>query len=131
MLATNLLSLRQQAQFRPLFVVLLLRWAGVSSSTKRVAADGASPLDDSGVLLHVFNILGPGHHLFISAVSKAWRESYKKVASVQVVECAFSWEYYEKTTLHTITSKMTCCSAVFASASRVRLAHELGLRLAT
>jgi hypothetical protein len=34
-------------------------------------ACAASPLENAGILLHVLNILGPGHHLFVSAMSKA------------------------------------------------------------
>jgi hypothetical protein len=83
-----------------------------------------TPLDDTGILLHVLNILGPGHHLFISAVSKAWREGYKRVASVQVAE--IPWNYYKHAVMHMVTPQTTLCSAVFASASRVTLAHEHG-----
>jgi hypothetical protein len=54
------------------------------SLSKRAVSSATSPLEDASILLHVLNILGPGHHLFISAVSKAWRETYKRVASVQV-----------------------------------------------
>jgi hypothetical protein len=95
------------------------------SSVKRAFVRAASPLEHSGILLHVLTTLGPGHHLFISAVSKAWRESYKRVASVQMAAVT---EYdYQEAVSKTITSHSTLCSAVFASVSRVRLAHECGL----
>jgi Ankyrin repeats (3 copies) len=95
------------------------------SSNKRAVASATSPVDDSGILLQVLTFLGPGHHLFISAVSKAWRESYKRVASVQMAAVT---EYdYQEAVSKTITSHSTLCSAVFASVSRVRLAHECGL----
>eukprot|EP00953_Heterococcus_sp_UTEX-ZZ885_P009893 5794-Heterococcus_DN1.PRE.1 len=85
-----------------------------SSTAKRTVMSASSPLDDAGILLHILNILGPGHHLFISAVSKAWREGYEKVASVRM------------SGLHAIASQTTLWSAAFASASRVILAHECG-----
>jgi hypothetical protein len=54
------------------------------AAIKRATAMLNSPLDDPGILLQILNILGPGHHLLISAVSKAWRESYKMVDSVHI-----------------------------------------------
>jgi hypothetical protein len=98
----------------------------VGSRTRVLSGAGAAlPLDASDILLRALNILGPGQHLFISAVSKAWRESYKGVASVQMAgvlqDCG------EEAELHTITPEMTLHSAVFASAGRVHLAYESGL----
>jgi hypothetical protein len=85
----------------------------------------ASPLDDAGILLHVLNSLGPGHHLFISAVSKAWRDSYERVASVQMA--GIPREHSVQASLHTIASHTTLCSAAFASPTRIKLAHEYDL----
>jgi hypothetical protein len=82
-----------------------------------------SLLDDAGILLHMLNILGPGQHLFISAVSKAWRESYQRVASVQIAVPPPS--LYSNTI--TVTADTTLFSTVCASVSRVKLAHECGL----
>jgi hypothetical protein len=87
--------------------------------------DVASPLENAGILLHVLDILGPGHHLFISAVSKAWRESYKRVAAVQML--GLIYDYNRKAAPLAINSQTTLFSAVFASTSRVNLAHECGL----
>jgi hypothetical protein len=95
------------------------------SSAKRVVPGPASPLDNAGILLHVLDILGPGHHLFVSAVSKAWQDCYKRVASIQLAE--LTWNYYEEAVVYTITHQTTLCSAVFASASQVCLARECGL----
>eukprot|EP00953_Heterococcus_sp_UTEX-ZZ885_P023241 12785-Heterococcus_DN1.PRE.1 len=97
----------------------------MSSSNGINATDVTSPLENTGILLHILSILGPGHHLYISAVNKAWRESYKRLASVQVADV--TWKYYDDAGVHTVTPQMTLCSAVFASDSRVRLAHECGL----
>jgi hypothetical protein len=81
--------------------------------------------ENAGILLHVLSTLGPGHHLFISAVSKAWSESYERIASVQIAGPGY--HYDDVVVLHSITTQTTLCSAVFASASRVTLAHECGL----
>jgi hypothetical protein len=58
---------------------------GSMSYSKRVAASHTSPLKDAGILLHVLEILGPGKHLLISAVSKAWKEQYRRVCDVQKI----------------------------------------------
>eukprot|EP00953_Heterococcus_sp_UTEX-ZZ885_P031708 16610-Heterococcus_DN1.PRE.12 len=85
----------------------------------------ASPLEDAGMLVHVLNILGPGQHLFISAVSRVWRESYKRVASTQVLKLLYL--HSEAADLCTITPCTTRFSAAFASAATLRLVHEHGL----
>jgi hypothetical protein len=96
---------KSQAQFRPFVLVVVFVCAaissamGVVSSTKRVATCDASPLDNAGILLHVFNILVPGHYLFISAVSKAWRDSYGRVASVRMA--GLNHQYTNQAVLHT------------------------------
>jgi hypothetical protein len=69
-------------------------------TTKLAEIGAAAPLDDAGILLHVLNNLGPG--LFISAVSKAWRDSYVKVASVQMA--GLNHYYEQQADLHNICS---------------------------
>jgi hypothetical protein len=88
------------------------------------AAVASSPLGNAGILLHVFNILGPGQHLLVSAVSKAWRESYGEVDSLNMVG---NRDYDDMARLYTITSKTTLGSAVLASPPLIRLAHDCGL----
>jgi hypothetical protein len=66
----------------------------------------ASPLDDAGILLQVLNILGPGQHIFISAVSNLWRESYEKVDSVQMA--GIIADYDDNAVLHTIKLAHEC-----------------------
>jgi hypothetical protein len=96
------------------------------SAIKRVTITSSSPLEDVGILLHVLSILGPEHHLFISAVSKPWAESYERVDSVQMLGLAY---YYSiDAPLLTVKSQTTLASAAFESASRVRLAYQSGLR---
>jgi hypothetical protein len=94
------------------------------SIKKRVLTSPASPLEDAGILLHVLQTLGPGQHLLISAVSKAWKEQYKRVADVQ--KLGLFQNYYNKILL-TISSTTTLGSAAFASAASVSLAHRCGL----
>jgi hypothetical protein len=67
-------------------------------------------------------------HLLISAVSKAWRESYDRVARVQltIVTC---WTGTKL--LVTITPQTTLYSAIFASPASVRLAYEHGFAFKT
>eukprot|EP00953_Heterococcus_sp_UTEX-ZZ885_P026479 14293-Heterococcus_DN1.PRE.1 len=95
------------------------------SSTMRAATSTACTLQDAGILLHVLNILGPGHHLFISAVSKAWRESCKRLANARAVD--LTYDFYDEVALSKITHQTTLCSAAFESVSRVEMAHECGL----
>jgi hypothetical protein len=95
------------------------------SKSKRFGVSIASPLEDPDILLHMLNILGPGHHLFFSAVSKAWREMYERVASVQMAGVISDYE--DVPLMYTITLQTTLSSAIFASTSATRLAYECGL----
>eukprot|EP00953_Heterococcus_sp_UTEX-ZZ885_P031481 16515-Heterococcus_DN1.PRE.3 len=74
----------------------------------------------TGVLDLVLSFVGRGHHLFISAVSKEWRDRYKNVSTVNFImmnHCLFEHMWCE-----TVTSeKTTFCSAAFASSTRVRM----------
>jgi hypothetical protein len=107
-------------------MVLLSIMKHSRSSVKR-AVNNACPLEDAGILLHILKILGPGQHLFISAVSKAWAESYQNVASVQIAGLTYGDPQAAVGQTSTITSKTTLCSAVFIYADRARLAHECDL----
>jgi hypothetical protein len=97
----------------------------IMPSSKRTAVGAASPLEDAGILLHILSIVGPGQHLFISAVSRAWRESYSRAGSVQMP--GITEDYDDIADLRTIGSLTTVYSAVFAPAASVILAHECGL----
>eukprot|EP00953_Heterococcus_sp_UTEX-ZZ885_P035645 18387-Heterococcus_DN1.PRE.1 len=92
------------------------------ASSKRVCLGAASPLEDAGILLHMLNILGPGHHLYIAAVSRAWSDSYAMVASAQTT--SRTSHYVEDIVVLTLDPQTTLTSASFASASRLNLAHE-------
>jgi hypothetical protein len=52
-----------------------------------MAAAAMTPvLQQAGLLQHVLDILGPGHHLFVSAVSHLWQDCYSKVAAVEIID---------------------------------------------
>jgi hypothetical protein len=95
------------------------------AATKRTTLQLNSPLDNTGILLQILNILGPGHHLFVSAVSKAWREGYKRVDEVQMNGLNMYCD--GESELHTITSQTTLCSSVFSSAASLTLGLQHGL----
>eukprot|EP00953_Heterococcus_sp_UTEX-ZZ885_P007315 4438-Heterococcus_DN1.PRE.1 len=117
------------AQFRPLTIIFASSKAAVAtvsmSSTNQAAGNMVPSLENPDILLRVLNILGPGQHLLISAVSKAWRDSYERVDSVQIVGDPQGYDELE--ILLTITSQMTLYSSIFASATAVKWAHECGL----
>jgi hypothetical protein len=80
-------------------------------------------LQQRGILQHVLDILGPGHHLFASAVSHLWKDCYSKVAAIEIVgEHEINSERIEVE----VSSCMTLCSSVLASASHVLWAHDCG-----
>jgi hypothetical protein len=41
----------------------------------------SNPLRQAGVLQRVLDYVGPGHWLFVSAVSKLWKDLYERVES--------------------------------------------------
>jgi hypothetical protein len=94
-------------------------------SSKRVSVGVVSPLDTAGILLHMLNILGPGHHLFVSAVSKAWRDSYVKVPSAQMA--GLNHYYEQQAVLYDIRSHTTLFSAIFSAPAMTNLASSCGL----
>jgi hypothetical protein len=85
------------------------------------AATNRSPLHDPSILQTIFSYVGPGHWLFLSTVSSLWYELYSALASLILPGNAF---YDENITC---VSEMTLYSSVFASASRLRLAHNCSL----
>jgi hypothetical protein len=91
---------------------------------KRSAAKSSAPLLDSAVLQIVLSYVGPGHHLFVPLVSKAWLELYEAVDYHQLT---IPIEYSHEQKIITIVPQMTLYSSVFGSPSRAQLAHENGL----
>jgi hypothetical protein len=91
----------------------------LSSSKKQVAADCSNPLLHAGILHVILKFVGPGEALYIRCVDSSWRACYDKLNSRQ----------HNNSTEHVHASTCTSYQAVFASASRVRAAHDCGLLL--
>jgi hypothetical protein len=81
------------------------------------AADSSDPLLDSSILHNVLSYVGPGHFLFVAAVSKWWKEIYATLKSQQVPYYAS----YRASPTITCGPQMTLYSSVFESHSRVRV----------
>jgi hypothetical protein len=89
---------------------------------KKAAVDSAYPLCDLAVLDVVLSFLGCGQGLFITAVSSRWCTSYKRLAALKEPNPSRQ---------HVHLSICTTYNAVFASPSRVRVAHDCGLLYTT
>jgi hypothetical protein len=70
-----------------------------------------NPFNEPGILHHMLSYACSGQHLFYAAVISVWLNAYRAANSED--------------------ASSTSTSAVFASASRLRWAHESGLRLST
>jgi hypothetical protein len=89
-----------------------------TEAQNRSAADeSSSPFYQAGIVQKILDYVGPGHWLFISTVSKLYRDLYKKVKSQHVVS---------RGRKGVADSNMTLFSSVCASPSRLRLAHSRG-----
>jgi hypothetical protein len=88
-------------------------------SKKQVVADYSNPLDHAGLLELILELVGPGEALFIRCVDSNWKACYDKLSNTQ----------HANSKEHVHTSSCTTYQAVFASASRVTEAHDLGLPL--
>jgi hypothetical protein len=109
-----------------------------------------SPLDISGILGHVFAFSGAGNHLFISAVCRDWRETFKSVVvNAQTYEALRLQDTYKQTDFRAIfaspgcvreavacgfsldgnTLRMQFFAGQFADIATLKAAKELGLRL--
>jgi hypothetical protein len=73
----------------------------------------------------IFSFVGPGHRLYCALVSTMWLELYERVPSRELI--TVNADGRQRKTR--VTASMTLGSAVFASVSRLRLAHECGLEL--
>jgi hypothetical protein len=113
-------------RFRSLAVLcqaaLLLRKAFLamsSPSKKQIVADCSNPLDHAGLSELILELVGSGEALFIRCVDSNWKACYDKLSNTQ----------HANSKEHVHTSSCTTYQAVFASASRVTEAHDLGLPL--
>jgi hypothetical protein len=97
-----------------------------SACAKKRAATDSNPLRQAGILQHVLGYVGPGHWLFLSTVCSSWLEIYTSLATVTVAKVRL-YGAYEESTL--CVPKMTLFSSALASPSRLKLAHQYGLKL--
>jgi hypothetical protein len=77
-----------------------------------------------GILQILFNYVGPGHCLFVAPVCRCWKDLYDTVESQQLQGYD---AYARRSDRITCVPQMTLYSSVFASSSRVQLAHTSGL----
>jgi hypothetical protein len=96
-------------------------------TVKRSAAVARNPLERRGIEQHVLSYLGPGHWLFAAAVCSLWKRIYENIASTEVLKV--QTEPITVPMLWRCVPRMTLLSAILASPSRLRCAHELGLPL--
>jgi hypothetical protein len=96
-------------------------------ASKVVKVHVQSPLEDAGILKQVLSYAGAGEWIFYAPISKLWLECYRAVPVRQVKKKLISGDEQIVTAL----PYMTLRRVVYASAARVRLAYELGLRFDT
>jgi F-box domain len=90
---------------------------------EKASATSSTSLLTDDVVKHVLEYVGAGHWFSLAAVSKLWREVYAKLPAIEVARmacCLYSEGNF------TCDPQMSLCSAVFASPSLVRLAHDWG-----
>jgi hypothetical protein len=99
---------------------------GAASSTERAAS--SIVMKDPYLVQIILDFVGPGQQLYLSTVSKLVRQCY---GSVQAIECSF---YCLKTAALIkviVTSQMTQFSEMCSSKSRLMLAGECGVQIAS
>jgi hypothetical protein len=88
-------------------------------------SSSSNPLYGIDVLQQVLSYVGPGQHLFLSAVCSLWRAVYPTVPSRHLTGHTANLREYSIT----CCAQMTLYSSVFASPARVQVAHCSGLNL--
>jgi hypothetical protein len=88
-----------------------------AQAPKRSAAGSSSPLLDPRVVQKVLSYVGPGHSLFVEAVSKLWKELYALETQQLIVN-------HEDDRSMASFAQITLYSSVFTSPSRVKHAHK-------
>jgi hypothetical protein len=117
--ASNSSLSKQESSTHPFSATAMV----ATRAQKRSAADSRNPLCDRGVLQTVLSFVGPGHHLFVAAVSKGWREVHATLDSVQLTV----YDEHRREITITCDTQVTLYSSVFTSPSRVELAYDHGL----
>eukprot|EP00953_Heterococcus_sp_UTEX-ZZ885_P041757 21281-Heterococcus_DN1.PRE.3 len=82
------------------------------------------PLEHAGILNQVLSYAGAGDYIFYAPISKLWLVCYRAVPAHELKED----NTVERSQDFQVGARLTLRRAVFASAPRVKLAHELGLR---
>jgi hypothetical protein len=97
----------------------------VSADANKVAKEHTvSPLEDPGILNQVLSYAGAGEWIFYALISKLWLECYRAVPAHDLQEADTVKREHDLP----VVPQMTLRRAVFSSAARVKLAHELGLQ---
>jgi hypothetical protein len=116
---------RVQLGDAPLVLFLRCSLAMVAVRASKVAnLHAESPLEDAGISKQVLTYAGAGEFIFYAPISKLWLECYRAVPTHDLQESDTIGQFDDLP----VVPEMTLWRAVFASASRVKLAHELGLR---
>jgi hypothetical protein len=97
----------------------------VTRTQKRRAADASNPLLKTVILNQMLSYVGAGHWNFLATVCRPWRDAYALVASREIERLPF--EDDEDGDEIECIPQMTLYSSIFASSSRVELAHALGV----
>jgi hypothetical protein len=107
----------------------------MSMHGKRLANSSSSPLENASLLSLILSYVGPGQHFFVSTVCKLWHEIYAAVPDSEVASLVVDPhgdaddddaddDADDAVCKVLCTPQMTLYSAIFASASRVRLAYQ-------
>jgi hypothetical protein len=98
-----------------------------NDASKRIAAAQNNPFYDVNIMRKVITCAGAGQWFFLAPVCKLWRDLYAQLASASVSACSTDGRR------RNIACKpqMTRYICVFASASRIRLARESGVKFTT
>jgi hypothetical protein len=86
-----------------------------------------SPLEDAGILKQVLSYAGAGEWIFYAPISKLWLECYRAVPAHEARKDDTVMQRHDLP----VVPEMTLRRAVYASAARVKLVHELGLCFST
>jgi hypothetical protein len=87
---------------------------------KRSAAENSNPLCQTGILQRVLGYVGPGHWFYLSTVCSLWGYLYSRVADTTLQKRSYLGNVQQ----FSCVPQMTLYSSMFASPSRVRLAHQ-------
>jgi hypothetical protein len=98
----------------------------LTRAQKRCLAESSNLLHHRGILQHILSYVGPGHWFFLSTVSSLWQDLYASLVS-KVMQKSDVFGVQTAIADFTCLPQMTLYSSVFASASRMRLAHEYGV----